>query len=122
MRRGGALRHPDRSAPRLGSRFAVATGHLCQIKFWLMHLGEWQEALSLPHPGGRISLSRSDPRPGTCYFAPKICSLKPRKWQVPKAMIGRRLSQEEAKRLLATFKYSAYLGPRGISPSLGFRT
>ena len=27
--------------------------------------------------------------------------------QVPKAMIGRRLSQEEAKRLLATFKYSA---------------
>src|SRR5215471_21204879 len=35
MRRGGALRHPDRSAPRLGSRFAVGTGHLCQIKFWL---------------------------------------------------------------------------------------
>src|SRR5262245_20238369 len=25
MRRGGALRHPDRSAPRLGSRFAVGT-------------------------------------------------------------------------------------------------
>jgi len=23
MRRGGTLRHPDRSAPRLGSRFAV---------------------------------------------------------------------------------------------------
>src|SRR5262245_24153634 len=40
MRRGGALRHPDRSAPRLGSRFAVATGHLCQIKFWLMQLME----------------------------------------------------------------------------------
>src|SRR5262245_18106216 len=38
MRRGGALRHPDRSAPRLGSRFAVGTGHLCQIKFWLMQL------------------------------------------------------------------------------------
>src|SRR5262245_41950773 len=37
MRRGGTLRHPDRSAPRLGSRFAVGTGHLCQIKFWLMH-------------------------------------------------------------------------------------
>jgi hypothetical protein len=26
-----------------------------------------------------------------------------RKWQVPKEMIGRRLSQEEAKRLLARF-------------------
>jgi hypothetical protein len=26
-RRGGALRHPDRSAPRLGLRFAVGTGH-----------------------------------------------------------------------------------------------
>jgi hypothetical protein len=26
--------------------------------------------------------------------------------------VGRRLSQQEAKRLLATFKYSAYLGPR----------
>jgi hypothetical protein len=26
-----------------------------------------------------------------------------RRWQVPKAMIGRRLSQEEAKRLLAKF-------------------
>ena len=26
-----------------------------------------------------------------------------RKWQVPKAMIGRRLSQAEAKRLLARF-------------------
>src|SRR5262249_14675255 len=38
MRRGRALRHPDRSAPRLGLRFAVGTGHLCQIKFWLMHL------------------------------------------------------------------------------------
>jgi hypothetical protein len=29
-----------------------------------------------------------------------------RKWQVPKAMVGRRLSQEEAKRLLVRF------GPR----------
>jgi hypothetical protein len=29
------------------------------------------------------------------------------KWRVPKAMIGRRLSQQEAKRLLAKFKYSA---------------
>jgi integrase len=38
MRRGGALRHPDRSAPRLGSRFAVGIGHLCQIKFWLIQL------------------------------------------------------------------------------------
>ncbi len=38
MRRGGALRHPDRSAPRLGLRFAVGIGHLCQIKFWLMHI------------------------------------------------------------------------------------
>ena len=27
-----------------------------------------------------------------------------RTWQVPKAMIGRRLSQEEAKRLLAKFE------------------
>jgi len=26
-----------------------------------------------------------------------------RKWRVPKAMIGRRLSQEEAKKLLARF-------------------
>ena len=32
----GALRHPDRSAPCLGSRFAEGIGHLCQIKFWLM--------------------------------------------------------------------------------------
>jgi hypothetical protein len=38
MRRGRALRHPDRSAPRLGLRFAVGTGHLCQIKFRLMHI------------------------------------------------------------------------------------
>src|SRR5947208_13255185 len=38
MRRGGALRHPDRSTPRLGLRFAVGIGHLCQIKFWLMHV------------------------------------------------------------------------------------
>ena len=29
-----------------------------------------------------------------------------RKWQVPKAMVGRRLSQGEAKRLLAKFGYS----------------
>src|SRR6266536_336391 len=27
IRRGGALRHPDRSAPRLGLRFAVGAGH-----------------------------------------------------------------------------------------------
>ena len=27
-----------------------------------------------------------------------------RKWKVPKAMVGRRLSQEEAKRLLARFE------------------
>jgi hypothetical protein len=30
-----------------------------------------------------------------------------RKWKVAKEMIGRRLSQSEAKRLLAKFKYSA---------------
>jgi len=47
MRRGGALRHPDRSAPRLGSRFAVGTGHLCQIKFWLMQL--IRASSRLPH-------------------------------------------------------------------------
>ena len=35
--RGGALRHPDRSAPRLGLRFAVGIEHRCQIRFWLMH-------------------------------------------------------------------------------------
>jgi hypothetical protein len=40
MRRGRALRHPDRSAPRLGLRFAVGIGHLCQIKFWLMQFTE----------------------------------------------------------------------------------
>jgi hypothetical protein len=28
-----------------------------------------------------------------------------RKWQVPKAMIGRRLTQAEAKRLLAKFEW-----------------
>jgi hypothetical protein len=28
-----------------------------------------------------------------------------RKWQIPKAMIGRRLSQEEAKRLLAKLPF-----------------
>jgi hypothetical protein len=44
MRRGGALRHPDRSTPRLGSRFAVGTGHLCQIKFWLMHISRCSSA------------------------------------------------------------------------------
>src|SRR5262245_17446841 len=38
MRRGGALRHPNRFAPRLGLRFAVGTGHLCQIKFELTHI------------------------------------------------------------------------------------
>jgi hypothetical protein len=27
-----------------------------------------------------------------------------RKWRLPKAMVGRRLSQEEAKRLLAKFE------------------
>ena len=27
IRRGGALRHPDRSAPRLGLQFAVGSGH-----------------------------------------------------------------------------------------------
>jgi hypothetical protein len=31
----------------------------------------------------------------------------PGKWQVPKEMIGRRLSQEEAKRLLAKFNRRA---------------
>src|SRR5262249_10191025 len=30
---------------RLGSRFAVGTGHLCQIKFWLMHLIKDRDAL-----------------------------------------------------------------------------
>jgi len=33
-RRGGALRNPDRSAPRLGLRFAVVDQDtFCQIKF-----------------------------------------------------------------------------------------
>jgi hypothetical protein len=45
----------------------------------------------------------------------------PDKWKVAKEMIGRRLSQEEAKRLLAKFKQSAYLGPRHWV-AIGFRT
>src|SRR5262249_5559235 len=49
MRRGRALRHPDRSAPRLGLRFAVGTGHLCQIKFWLMHKHSGQVVQSAGH-------------------------------------------------------------------------
>src|SRR6516225_1330529 len=44
---------------------------------------------------------------GACSFAPKICLLKPRKWQVPKELIGRRLSQAEAKKLLAKFEHHA---------------
>src|SRR5215831_16758447 len=55
-------------------------------------------------------------RLGTCQIAPNICSLLPwplqigkgteghelpGKWKVSKQMVGRRLSQEEAKRLLA---------------------
>src|SRR5215471_21261662 len=52
MRRGGALRHPDRSAPRLGSRFAVGTGHLCQIKFWLMQFKRTYELTSSIVPRG----------------------------------------------------------------------
>jgi len=36
---------------------------------------------------------------GTCTEAHEL----DRKWQVPKGMMGRRLSQEEAKRLLAKF-------------------
>src|ERR1700745_2745671 len=43
MRRGGALRHPNRSAPRLDSRFAVGIGHLCQIKFWLIQFKNLDE-------------------------------------------------------------------------------
>src|SRR5215472_15965289 len=54
-------------------------------------------------------------RLGTCQIAPNICSLLPwplqigkgteghelpGKWKVSKQMVGRRLSQEEAKRLL----------------------
>src|SRR6266540_3440295 len=30
---------------RLGSRFAVGTGHLCQIKFWLMHISHYAPVL-----------------------------------------------------------------------------
>ena len=36
-----------------------------------------------------------------------------RKWRVPKGMIGRRLSQEEAKRLLAQVRVSVFL-PRSL--------
>src|SRR5262244_99147 len=61
MRRGRALRHPDRSAPRLGLRFAVGTGHLCQIKFWLMQLktppAYLSMALSITCPTGSCSAS-----------------------------------------------------------------
>src|SRR6516225_7787095 len=56
MRRGRALRHPDRSAPRLGSRFAVGTGHLCQTKFWLMHLCGAGRFRLTPVPHARSTL------------------------------------------------------------------
>src|SRR2546421_227750 len=36
--KAGRSAPPDRSAPRLGLRFAVGTGHLCQIKFWLIQV------------------------------------------------------------------------------------
>src|SRR6516165_790205 len=62
MRRGRALRHPDRSAPRLGSRFAVGTGHLCQTKFWLMHLcGAGRFRLTpVPHARSTLLIPPSD--------------------------------------------------------------
>src|SRR5262249_799248 len=63
MRRGQALRHPDRSAPRLGLRFAVGTGHLCQIKFWLMQT----RGCPVACPGGSwgyLSLGRGVGREG----------------------------------------------------------
>ena len=47
--------------------------------------------------------------PGTSFAEGEFTELHelPGKWQVPKEMIGRRLSQEEAKRLLAKFKRRA---------------
>ena len=61
MRRGRALRYPDRSAPRLGLRFAVGTGHLCQIKFWLMQPMPTYRRLSRYDETGLIWLLQGRP-------------------------------------------------------------
>src|SRR6266511_2936287 len=42
-RRGASPPRP--LCARLGSRFAVGTGHLCQIKFWLMHISHYAPVL-----------------------------------------------------------------------------
>ena len=51
-----------------------------------------------------------------------------RKWRVPKEMIGQRLSQEQAKRLLAKFTTSAleqeassYFTPYSFTPAPGLK-
>ena len=43
------------------------------------------------------------------------------KKKVPKVTVGRRMSQEEEKRLLAAFKFGLTLD-HGIAPSSGFQT
>jgi len=46
-RRGGALRHPDRSAPRFGLAIRLwGQDARCQIKFELMHLSFAHERLT----------------------------------------------------------------------------
>ena len=57
-----------------------------------------EPAASLVHARMRASLSGLDE--GTFTEGHEL----DRKWQVPKAMIGRRLSQKEAKRLLANLR------------------
>jgi len=53
---------------------------------------------SLVHAGLRAGLAELDQGEFT------ECHELDRKWRVPKEMVGRRLSQEEAKRLLAKFE------------------
>jgi hypothetical protein len=77
---------------------------LMMSRYWLCYRHNNQISVviepgaSLIHARLRAALAGSDE--GTFTEGHEL----DRRWQVPKAMIGRRLSQEEAKRLLAKFE------------------
>src|SRR2546430_5509817 len=105
---------------RLGSRFAVGTGHLCQIKFWLMQLMQTSWVSPAQACGSpRVALDQRRVSPFSRAIRAITARVGPCAWAGLQAMVATRIFVSGCRRTADTLSSHA-VGVKAISSlSLG---
>ena len=117
-RRGASPPRP--LCARLGSRFAVGTGHLCQIKFWLMQLMQTSWVSPAQACGSpRVALDQRRVSPFSRAMRAITARVGPCAWAGLQAMVATRIFVSGCRRTAGTLSSHA-VGVKAISSlSLG---